>query len=301
MPSTNSRCLNYLTARTSLAVTLVSALVAACGGGGGGGGNSAPPPPPATYTIGGSVNGLTGSGLVLQNNGGDNLNVPAKASAFTFKTPLASGAAYSVSVLTQPTNPAQTCTISKGSGAMPAANFNGITIACTAITYTVGGSITGLTSGGLVLQNNAGDNLPVPANATSFTFPTGLLPGAAYSVTVLTQPSNPVQKCKITNGTGTVGAANVASVALNCIGVGKFVYVVNASDGDVSAFTINSANGTLTPIAGTPFPADRKPSGIVVDPSGAFVYVCNSNSSDVSNYTVDPKLGTLTLVKQTAA
>lgn len=74
------------------------------------------PAPSVTHTIGGTVNGLTGSGLVLQNNKGDNLTVPAPDAPFTFATAIAAGAPYSVSVFTQPSNPAQTCTVLNGSG-----------------------------------------------------------------------------------------------------------------------------------------------------------------------------------------
>ena len=68
---------------------------------------------PATYTVGGTTSGLAGAGLVLQNNGGDNLPVPANGS-FTFSIPVAQGGAYSVTVLTQP--PGRTCTVTNGSG-----------------------------------------------------------------------------------------------------------------------------------------------------------------------------------------
>jgi 6-phosphogluconolactonase (cycloisomerase 2 family) len=275
-------------------------LIAACGGGGGGGGST---PPPATYTIGGSVSGLTGSGLVLQNNGGDNLTVAAKATSFTFNTALAGGAAYSVKVLTQPTNPAQTCTVSAGSGNVAAANVTSVAIACTNNTFSVGGSISGLTSGGLVLQDNGGDNLTLDANATTFTFKTGLLPGAAYSVSVLTQPAGPAQKCKVSAGTGSVVGSNITNVSIACRGVGQFVYVVNSTDGatsagDVSGFTINSTDGTLTAMAGAPVAADLHPLAIAVDASGDFVYVSNSKSPDVSVYKSDPSTGALTLQNQ---
>ena len=72
-------------------------IVVGCGGSAGGG---TTPPPPTTYTIGGTVSGLTGTGLVLQDNGGNNLSVSASGS-FTFSTAVASGAAYSVTVFTQ--------------------------------------------------------------------------------------------------------------------------------------------------------------------------------------------------------
>lgn len=51
-----------------------------------------------------STSGLAGSGLVLQNNGGDNLG-PAVNGPFTFATPLLDGSAYAVSVLVQPADP----------------------------------------------------------------------------------------------------------------------------------------------------------------------------------------------------
>ena len=51
--------------------------VIGCAGGGTQGSN----PPPVTYTIGGTVSGLSGTGLVLQNNGGNNLSVSANATA----------------------------------------------------------------------------------------------------------------------------------------------------------------------------------------------------------------------------
>jgi hypothetical protein len=53
----------------------------------------------ATYTIAGTVSGLTGTGLVLQNNGTDSLSITADGS-FTFSTPIADGSTYNVTVLT---------------------------------------------------------------------------------------------------------------------------------------------------------------------------------------------------------
>ena len=82
---------------------------------------------------------------------------------------------------------------------------------CTPASYTIGGTITGL-SGSVVLQDNAGDNLSVSANGT-FTFPTKLTNGIAYNVQVLTQPSG--QFCALTDGSGTA-TNTVTSVVLNC-------------------------------------------------------------------------------------
>ena len=50
------------------------------------------------YTIGGSITGLTESGLTLDDNGGDTLTVASGATTFTFSTALQSGATYDVTV-----------------------------------------------------------------------------------------------------------------------------------------------------------------------------------------------------------
>jgi hypothetical protein len=70
-------------ARCASAAAVLAALTA-CGGGGSG------PPPPATYTVGGTVTGLSGSGLVLQNGVGADLPISASG-AFTFATRMLSG------------------------------------------------------------------------------------------------------------------------------------------------------------------------------------------------------------------
>jgi sugar lactone lactonase YvrE len=67
-----------------------------------------------------------------------------------------------------------------------------------------------------VLQDNGGNSLPVPANA-SFVFTTALASGAAYSVTVSTQPANPSQNCIVMNGSGTVTNVTVSTVVVTCL------------------------------------------------------------------------------------
>src|SRR2546423_1953240 len=198
--------------KNRLAAVVLIALVQLAGCGGGGGSNT---PPPPTYTIGGTITSLTGSGLVLQLNGGSNLSVNSNATAFTFVTQLASCAAYAVSVLTQTTNPSQTCTVSNGSGNVGSASVASISISCATKTFTVGGTVTGLTGSGLVLRNNGGDNLPIGGNG-AFTFSTPILSGANYAVTVLAQPTGPAQTCNVVSGLGTVGAGNVTSVRVFC-------------------------------------------------------------------------------------
>ncbi len=89
-------------------------------------------------------------------------------------------------------------------------------ISCTTATYTVGGPISGLSTAGLVLVDQGGFNstpIDVAANQTSFAF-TGYVSGDSYEIAVQTQPAG--QTCSVTNGTGTVGNANVTTVAVSC-------------------------------------------------------------------------------------
>jgi phosphatidylserine/phosphatidylglycerophosphate/cardiolipin synthase-like enzyme len=213
-------------ARFYLLAAIIPFLLSACGGGS----STPPPPPPSQFTIGGSVSGLSGTGLVLQDNGGDNLSVSANGS-FTFKTSVTSGGAYSVTVLTQPSSPAQTCAVTNGSGTATA-NVTNVQVACTTVTHTIGGTVSNLvgTNGGLQLLDNGGDTLNVDGNG-SFTFATAIDDGGAYAVTISMQPSNPAQTCGVTNGTGTA-TANVTNVMVDCTDFLETLYrVLQAQDG----------------------------------------------------------------------
>jgi hypothetical protein len=83
--------------------------------------------------------------------------------------------------------------------------------------FTVGGTLTGLPAGDTVtLQDNGSDNLTLSTNRT-FTFPTALPNGHAYSVTVSGTSGGTPTTCTVTaNGSGTISGANVTNVAVQC-------------------------------------------------------------------------------------
>jgi hypothetical protein len=86
------------------------------------------PVPPVLYKVAGTTSGLAGFGLVLQNNGGDSLPVDNNGT-FTFATRVVPGSPYGVTVLTQPTTPAQTCTVQNGSGTV-SADVTNVAVSC---------------------------------------------------------------------------------------------------------------------------------------------------------------------------
>jgi hypothetical protein len=167
-----------------------------------------------SFTVGGTVSGLAGSGLVLTLNGANDLPIGSDGS-FTFATSVLSGAQYRVRVATQPANPAQVCTVASGDGTIGNTNVNNVRVSCAANTFSVGGTVSGLMGRGLVLQNNGGDDVAVNADG-QFRFPTELATGANFNVTVRTQPSDPNQSCSVTNARGTIGNADVGNVAVSC-------------------------------------------------------------------------------------
>jgi 6-phosphogluconolactonase len=160
-------------------------------------------------------------------------------------------------------------------------------------TYTIGGRVTGLTGSGLVLQNNAGDDLAVSA-AGSFTFAAPLANGAAYAVTVKMQPSSPAQNCVVYGSPGTVAAENVDVLVL-CATVGRFAYAANAGDDTISVYSINSTTGALTAV-GTPVPTGTSPYAIATRPDGQYLYVVNQISNNISVYAVNATSGALTAI-----
>ncbi|MFO0679870.1 MAG: fibrinogen-like YCDxxxxGGGW domain-containing protein [Polyangiaceae bacterium] len=167
------------------------------------------------FAVGGTVAGLVGSGLVLQNDGGDDLPVNANG-GYGFATTLRPGDGYAVTVGTQPTNPWQTCTVANASGTMPAAAVENVDVTCSTSSFTVGGAINAFGGTGLVLANGT-DTFAVPSGATSFTMPTPVASGAAYAITVSANPTGPSQTCVVTNGSGTMAGGAVTNVSVDCV------------------------------------------------------------------------------------
>jgi hypothetical protein len=83
---------------------------------------------------------------------------------------------------------------------------------------------------------------------------------------------------------------------------GRFLYTaervqpsLGSGGGDaVSGFAINAATGALTPLSGSPFPADNAPSRIVSDVRGRYLYVSAEAPATLFAYAIAPVTGVLT-------
>lgn len=202
----------------------------------------------SNFKISVAVTGLTGT-LVVQDNVGPTLTFTTNTTQ-TFSNTYASGATYSVTVETQPSG--QTCTLSSNSSGTITSNITVTATCTTSAAFTLSVATTGLTSGTLVVADNVGPTLSFTTNNTQ-TFSNTYASGAAYSVTVTTQPAG--QTCTLgSNASGTItsnttvtatcttnSSALTISVAVSGLTGGSLVV------GDNKAATLTfTSNGTQT-------------------------------------------------------
>jgi hypothetical protein len=162
-----------------------------------------------TVVMSGTVSGLTTGNLALT-NGLSTVTIPSGSTTFTFPNRMNIGISYNVSVLQTPTG--YTCLVGNGAGTAGYTDTTAIIVTC-ATNNNLGGTISGLVGSGLVLANGA-TTVTVAANASTFVFPSKVMAGVTYGVTVLTQPAG--QFCSVTNGAATMGQTDVTSVIVTC-------------------------------------------------------------------------------------
>ena len=165
------------------------------------------------------------------------------------------------------------------------------TVTCSPL-FTIGGSVSGLTTGSLTLEDNGGDALLVPENASTFTFATPLASGAGYAVTVQAQPAG--LHCAVSPSTPqTVGSGNVTNVVVTCSPTSSggggggapgnlAVYVI---DSTYTLFEFNAA-GQLQASVKLPGSAasigNLNGGGITVDATNVYVTLGQPSSSVVA-------------------
>lgn len=104
---------------------VVLAVVVGCGSVGGGKDAAIDAP---MFTIGGSVSGFAGSGLVLRLNGASDLPITGDG-AFSFPGMFADGTTFTVTVAAEPTCPHRICTLANATGTVAGASPS-ITVTC---------------------------------------------------------------------------------------------------------------------------------------------------------------------------
>lgn len=171
----------------------------------------------AMYSVGGTISNLTAAGLVLQNNGSNNLSVQANSATFLFPPIIPYGGSYNVTVLTQPTG--QTCLISNGSGTNVTSNITSVIIQC---------------HPNLTLTAAPSPQKEVGASYSQINTATGGSPPYTFSVSAGTIP--PGTSLNVSTPTATVSGTPTAS--------GPFSYTIKVTD-SVGLTATASSQGTI--------------------------------------------------------
>jgi hypothetical protein len=181
-----------------------AATLAACGGSDDG-----------NLILGGSVTGLYRTGLVLT-NGTDTLEVGSGVSSFAFAKLIPSDSNYEVKIAA---TPAQVdCSLKNAVGKAGSANVTTVQVICLTKQHKLGGTVTGLAANESVTLINAPEQLVVTSTGTggtAFTFAQTVGEGNPYGVAV-SKTSSTAQTCRIDNGGGTMGSADVSTLAVVC-------------------------------------------------------------------------------------
>ncbi len=215
---------------------LISVVLAACGSGGG----------PPTHTVGGVVSGLFGTGLVLENNGAEDLSL-AVDGRFAFPTRVVLGTRYTVTIKAQPTAPIQVCTIENAAGAVGNSDVTNVNVSCGALALLAGalggpGSVDGRGS------------------SARFIFPAGV---ATDSLGNLYVADDTIIRKITSDGTVTTlaGAAGDRGVSDGTGGSARFSYAdAIATDAAGNMYVSDSGNDTIRKIT---------PAGMVTTLAGA--------------------------------
>lgn len=176
------------------------------------------------YQLSGTVSGLrAGVSLELTDGVADGSVASLSANGtFSFSNRYVGGTRFAVTVVTQPTG--QDCRVSNGTGTFASASINTIQVACTPLTPSVGGTLSGLSSGQqVVLTNNGADRLVLNADG-AFQFPAPIAFSGSYSVAIASQPER--QVCSIAEASAAQVVSNIQSVRVTC---GARTYSVGGS------------------------------------------------------------------------
>lgn len=175
------------------------------------------------YTVQGTILNLNNAGLVLTNNGGDDLSVPLGATSFAFSKQIDYGTTYNVVVKSDPAH--MECNWNTANVGSAGYNVSiQLILSCTQKTHTLGGQVTGLTAAAdgtartITLANGSTSSITLSsASATNgaLDFSMGAVAdGQAYGVSFV--DSNNGLTCTVTNGTGVMHETDISNIVVAC-------------------------------------------------------------------------------------
>ncbi|TGN19027.1 LamG-like jellyroll fold domain-containing protein [Leptospira idonii] len=185
-------------------------------------------------SVGGSISGLLGTGLVITANGGGGQNQTITAGSSTYAFSLAHGTSLTLTISSQPQGPTywQTCTFT-GTGTATSSSYtidagnvaatNAINIQCVNNEYLVNLQFTGISATDTgTISFATGSQTLTAVDSTSaqgiVSFPTAVSSGSTYGVVITGisfAAAGNSKSCTVVGGTGTIQNSAV-TVTVNC-------------------------------------------------------------------------------------
>jgi 6-phosphogluconolactonase (cycloisomerase 2 family) len=215
----------------------------------------------STFTLGGTITGYSGTGLVVKDTVSGNTTSGALTTSFSLAA-VNSGATYSIVILTEPTAGGQWCTVVNNTGTVGGANVTNANITC--------------------------------RNESKYLFVADTTGGAIYSYTI--DRSNTATAGVLT-ALNSASPTPVGS-APNAIAVnpaGTFLYASDGGTASVDVFSVTA--GVVAYVTATPTGVTGSaPTNVAVDPTGKYLLVTDNNTAGnglIEVFAIDPSLGTL--------
>lgn len=228
-----------------------------------------------THVIGGTVSGLQDDRLMLINNETDQLMVNTSG-PFQFHHRIAQHSNYNVAIATQP--PGQQCAVTNAEGSNVTHDVNNVIVTCGMIqvAFAIGGTVTGLTSGSVVLNNLdingiVVDTLRIDSQKQpfpQFVFDKKVVFDGYYKVIVHQNPAS--QTCSVNHASGDNVTQDVSNIAVNCVPVNN-------------SYTVSGTLSGLDP--GTHITLDNDGESLPLHSNGPFLFknvVANGGEYDVT-------------------
>jgi 6-phosphogluconolactonase (cycloisomerase 2 family) len=137
-----------------------------------------------------------------------------------------------------------------------------------------------------------------PNGSTSFAFVSNFNNAATGSISIYNRDTGTgalTANGSIATGDSSDGRS-FGPAALATANSGSFLYSAN-DGGGISAFAVNSSNGALTTVSGSPFLTGLLvPTAIAVDPTSKFVYAADSGAAGIGGYAINASTGALSTI-----
>lgn len=175
------------------------------------------------YTVQGTILNLNNAGLVLTNNGGDDLSVPLGATTFAFSKQIDYGTTYNVAVKSNPAH--MECNWNTANVGSAGYNVSiNLILSCTQKQHALSGQITGLTAAAdgtartITLANGSTSSVTISSasavnGAVDFSMGT-IADGQAYGISFV--DTNNGLTCTVTNGTGVMHETDISNIVVAC-------------------------------------------------------------------------------------